>query len=65
MWQVAIEMAKRCGGDRASAMGLMGPDTLPAAIKPGSADRAEETEGCATRPTRLNQGPASAGCSIS
>jgi Asp-tRNA(Asn)/Glu-tRNA(Gln) amidotransferase A subunit family amidase len=33
MWQVAIEMAKRCGGDRGS-MGLMGPDTLPAAIKP-------------------------------
>ena len=27
MWQVAIEMAKRCGGDR-GAMGLMGPDTL-------------------------------------
>jgi len=33
MWQVAIEMAKRCGGDRGS-FGLMGPDTLPAAIKP-------------------------------
>jgi len=33
MWQVAIEMAKRCGGDR-GVMGLMGPDTLPAAIKP-------------------------------
>jgi Asp-tRNA(Asn)/Glu-tRNA(Gln) amidotransferase A subunit family amidase len=33
MWQVAIEMAKRCGGDR-GAFGLMGPDTLPAAIKP-------------------------------
>jgi Asp-tRNA(Asn)/Glu-tRNA(Gln) amidotransferase A subunit family amidase len=33
MWQVAIEMAKRCGGDR-GALGLMGPDTLPAAIKP-------------------------------
>jgi Asp-tRNA(Asn)/Glu-tRNA(Gln) amidotransferase A subunit family amidase len=33
MWQVAIEMAKRCGGDRGS-LGLMGPDTLPAAIKP-------------------------------
>jgi Asp-tRNA(Asn)/Glu-tRNA(Gln) amidotransferase A subunit family amidase len=33
MWQAAIEMAKRCGGDRGS-MGLMGPDTLPAAIKP-------------------------------
>jgi Asp-tRNA(Asn)/Glu-tRNA(Gln) amidotransferase A subunit family amidase len=33
MWQAAIEMAKRCGGDRGS-MGLMGPDTLPAPIKP-------------------------------
>jgi len=33
MWHVAIEMVKRCGGDR-GAMGLMGPDTLPAAIKP-------------------------------
>src|SRR6266702_3757280 len=33
MWQAAIEIAKRCGGDRGS-MGLMGPDTLPAAIKP-------------------------------
>jgi Asp-tRNA(Asn)/Glu-tRNA(Gln) amidotransferase A subunit family amidase len=33
MWQVAIEMARRCGGDRGS-LGLMGPDTLPAAIKP-------------------------------
>jgi Asp-tRNA(Asn)/Glu-tRNA(Gln) amidotransferase A subunit family amidase len=33
MWQVAIEIAKRCGGDRGS-VGLMGPDTLPAAIKP-------------------------------
>ena len=33
MWQVAIEMARRCGGDRGS-MGLMGPGTLPAAIKP-------------------------------
>jgi Asp-tRNA(Asn)/Glu-tRNA(Gln) amidotransferase A subunit family amidase len=33
MWQTAIEMAKRCGGDR-GALGLMGPDTLPAAIKP-------------------------------
>src|SRR5262245_46446821 len=32
-WQVAIEMPKRCGGDR-GALGLMGPDTLPAAIKP-------------------------------
>jgi Asp-tRNA(Asn)/Glu-tRNA(Gln) amidotransferase A subunit family amidase len=33
MWQVAIETAKRCGGDRGS-LGLMGPDSLPAAIKP-------------------------------
>src|SRR5213078_1251899 len=33
MWQAAIEMAKRCGGDRGS-LGLMGPDTLPAALKP-------------------------------
>ena len=30
---MAIEIAKRCGGDR-GALGLMGPDTLPAAIKP-------------------------------
>jgi Asp-tRNA(Asn)/Glu-tRNA(Gln) amidotransferase A subunit family amidase len=33
MWAVAIEMAKRCGGDRGS-IGLQGPDALPAAIKP-------------------------------
>jgi Asp-tRNA(Asn)/Glu-tRNA(Gln) amidotransferase A subunit family amidase len=33
MWQVAIEMAKRCGGDRGS-IGLLGPDSTPAAIKP-------------------------------
>ena len=33
MWQVAIEIAKRCGGDRGS-IGLMGPETLPAAIRP-------------------------------
>jgi Asp-tRNA(Asn)/Glu-tRNA(Gln) amidotransferase A subunit family amidase len=33
MWQVAIEMAKRCGGDRGS-IGLQGPDHLPAAIRP-------------------------------
>ena len=33
MWQVAIAMAKRCGGDRGS-IGLQGPDALPAAIKP-------------------------------
>ncbi|TWT12582.1 amidase [Reyranella sp. CPCC 100927] len=33
MWQVAIEIAKRCGGDRGT-LGLMGPDSLPAAAKP-------------------------------
>lgn len=33
MWQVAIEQAKRCGGDR-GCLGLMGPDILPAAIRP-------------------------------
>ena len=33
MWHSAIEMAKRCGGDR-GALGLMGPDALPAAIRP-------------------------------
>jgi Asp-tRNA(Asn)/Glu-tRNA(Gln) amidotransferase A subunit family amidase len=33
MWQVAIEIAKRCGGDR-GAIGLMGPDSPPAARKP-------------------------------
>src|SRR5215475_10830892 len=33
MWQVAIEMTKRCGGDRGS-IGLQGPDSLPAAIRP-------------------------------
>jgi Asp-tRNA(Asn)/Glu-tRNA(Gln) amidotransferase A subunit family amidase len=33
MWQTAIEQAKRCGGDRGS-LGLIGPDSLPAAIKP-------------------------------
>jgi len=33
MWQTAIEQAKRCGGDRGS-LGLIGPDTLPAATKP-------------------------------
>src|SRR4029078_2234087 len=32
MWQVAIEIAKRCGGDRGS-LGLMGPDTLPGAVQ--------------------------------
>jgi Asp-tRNA(Asn)/Glu-tRNA(Gln) amidotransferase A subunit family amidase len=33
MWQTAIEITKRCGGDRGT-LGLIGPDTLPAAIKP-------------------------------
>jgi Asp-tRNA(Asn)/Glu-tRNA(Gln) amidotransferase A subunit family amidase len=33
MWQVAIEIAKRCGGDRGS-LGLVGPDSLPAPLKP-------------------------------
>jgi Asp-tRNA(Asn)/Glu-tRNA(Gln) amidotransferase A subunit family amidase len=33
MWQVAIEIARRAGGDRGEP-GLMGPSTLPAAVKP-------------------------------
>mgnify|MGYP003606644733 CR=1 FL=1 len=33
MWQVAIEIARRAGGDRGE-IGLMGPSTLPAAVKP-------------------------------
>ena len=33
MWQVAIEIANRAGGDRGS-VGLIGPSTLPAATKP-------------------------------
>ena len=33
MWQVAIEIAQRAGGDRGE-VGLMGPSTLPAALKP-------------------------------
>ena len=33
MWQVAIEIARRAGGDRGE-VGLMGPTTLPAAVKP-------------------------------
>ncbi len=33
MWQVAIEIAKRAGGDRGE-VGLMGPSTLPTAVKP-------------------------------
>lgn len=34
MWAVAIEIAKRAGGDR-DAIGLMGPDATPAAAMPG------------------------------
>jgi len=33
MWQVAIEIARRAGGDR-GCPGLMGPSTAPAAAKP-------------------------------
>src|SRR5262252_8829030 len=33
MWQVAIEIAERAGGDR-GCLGLMGPSTAPAAAKP-------------------------------
>jgi Asp-tRNA(Asn)/Glu-tRNA(Gln) amidotransferase A subunit family amidase len=33
MWQVAIEIARRVGGDR-GCLGLMGPSTAPAAVKP-------------------------------
>ncbi len=33
MWQVAIEIANRASGDRGHA-GLIGPSTLPAAVKP-------------------------------
>ena len=33
MWQVAIEIAQRAGGDRGE-IGLVGPATLPAAVKP-------------------------------
>jgi Asp-tRNA(Asn)/Glu-tRNA(Gln) amidotransferase A subunit family amidase len=33
MWQVAIEIARRAGGDRGE-VGLMGPSTLPAAVRP-------------------------------
>ncbi len=33
MWQVAIEIARRAGGDRGE-VGLMGPSRLPAAVKP-------------------------------
>lgn len=45
MWQVAIEIARRCGGDRGSP-GLMGPDACPGPARP---DRlvVMETEGWA------------------
>jgi Asp-tRNA(Asn)/Glu-tRNA(Gln) amidotransferase A subunit family amidase len=33
MWQVAIEIANRAGGDRGHA-GLIGPSTLPATVRP-------------------------------
>jgi Asp-tRNA(Asn)/Glu-tRNA(Gln) amidotransferase A subunit family amidase len=33
MWQAAIEIAKRAGGDR-GCLGLFGPSTAPAAVKP-------------------------------
>lgn len=33
MWRTAIEIAKRCGGDRGGP-GLLGPDSLPAAARP-------------------------------
>ncbi len=33
MWQVAIEIARRAGGDRGE-VGLMGPSSLPGAVKP-------------------------------
>jgi Asp-tRNA(Asn)/Glu-tRNA(Gln) amidotransferase A subunit family amidase len=33
MWQVAMEIARRVGGDR-GCLGLMGPSTPPAAVKP-------------------------------
>jgi Asp-tRNA(Asn)/Glu-tRNA(Gln) amidotransferase A subunit family amidase len=33
MWQVAIEIARRVGGDR-GCLGLIGPSTAPAAVKP-------------------------------
>ena len=35
MWHVAIEIAKRAGGDR-GCLGLFGPDTPPAPVKPAS-----------------------------
>ncbi|MDP6876694.1 MAG: amidase [Alphaproteobacteria bacterium] len=33
MWQAAIEIARRAGGDR-GCLGLFGPDTAPAPVKP-------------------------------
>jgi Asp-tRNA(Asn)/Glu-tRNA(Gln) amidotransferase A subunit family amidase len=46
MWQVAIEIANRAGGDRGHA-GLIGPSTLPAAVKPNRLI-VLETEGWST-----------------
>lgn len=46
MWQVAIEIANRAGGDRGS-VGLIGPSTLPAAVKPNRLI-VLETEGWST-----------------
>ncbi len=34
MWQVAIEITRRAGGDR-GCLGLIGPDSAPEAVKPG------------------------------
>ncbi len=46
MWQVAIEIANRAGGDRGS-VGLIGPSALPAAVKPNRLI-VLETEGWST-----------------
>jgi Asp-tRNA(Asn)/Glu-tRNA(Gln) amidotransferase A subunit family amidase len=46
MWQAAIEIANRAGGDRGHA-GLIGPSTLPAAVKPNRLI-VLETEGWST-----------------
>ena len=53
MWQVAIEIAQRAGGDRGE-LGLMGPATLPAAVKPNRLV-VLETEGWVGR-RRCDQG---------
>jgi len=34
MWQVAVEITRRAGGDR-GCLGLVGPDSPPEAVKPG------------------------------